>query len=210
MGHSFLRFTAKEYKERHQRSSMAIIPGLEKYNLLLLLQTFQLWISTSTALNTSPLWRCCTRNSLLIREVPDQGRNHLFISGGAIFMKFHSMMPSYLSNRGTTFSQTVTYNKNAFLPADTKSIVQTHTFCTTLVNKNRTFYNSVGGWITSVIIIIRGAGVKRNFWLHAICACTEQHSTHKIRWENWRLGLRVWCLGNCVGLGFMLQLGKEK
>ena len=48
--------------------------------------------------------------------------------------------------------------------------VQTHTFCTTLVNKNRqnrTFYNSVGGWITVV---------KRNFKLHAICACTEQHS----------------------------------
>jgi len=40
--------------------------------LLLLLQTFQLWISTSTAFNTSPLWRYYTRNSLLIREVPDQ------------------------------------------------------------------------------------------------------------------------------------------
>jgi len=54
-----------------------------------------------------------------------------------------------------------------FLLADTKSIIQTHTFCTTVVNKNRlnrTFHNSVGGWIT---------GVKRNFWLHAICACTE-------------------------------------
>ena len=40
-----------------------------------------------------------------------------------------------------------------FLPADTKSIVQTHTFCTNLVNKNRqngTFYNSVEGWITAV------------------------------------------------------------
>jgi len=24
--------------------------------------------------------------------------------------------------------------------------IQTHTFCTTLVNKNRTFYNNVGGW----------------------------------------------------------------
>jgi len=58
------------------------------------------------------------------------------------------------------------------LPADTKSILQTHTFCTTLVNKNRQnrpFYNSVGGWVT---------GVKRNFWLHAIRACTEQHSTY--------------------------------
>jgi len=52
-------------------------------------------------------------------------------------MKFHSMMSSCLFNRGTTFSQTVTYNSNVVLPADTKSIVQTHTFCTMLVNKNR-------------------------------------------------------------------------
>ena len=38
------------------------------------------------------------------------------------------MTPSCLFNRGTTFSQTVTYNKNiAFLPADTKSIVHKHT-----------------------------------------------------------------------------------
>jgi len=66
------------------------------------------------------------------------GRNQLFISGGAIFIKFHSMTSSCSFNRGTTFSQTVTYNNNiVFLPADTKSIVQTHTFCTTLVNKNR-------------------------------------------------------------------------
>jgi len=96
----------------------------------------------------------------------------LHFGGGAIFMKFHSMTSSCLFNRGTTVSQTVTCNNNVFLPADTKSIVQTHTFCTMLVNKNRqyrTFYNSVGGWIT---------GVKQNFWLHAICACTEQHSTY--------------------------------
>jgi len=46
MGYSFVSFTAKEY--------------LEKWHLLLLLQTFQLWISTSTALNTSPLWRYYT------------------------------------------------------------------------------------------------------------------------------------------------------
>jgi len=51
---------------------MAIIPGLEKCNVLLLLQTFQLWVSTSTALNTSPLCRYYTRTSLLIREVPGQ------------------------------------------------------------------------------------------------------------------------------------------
>ena len=128
---------------------------------------------------------------------------------GAIFMKLHSMTSSCLFNRGTTFSQTVTYNNNVFLPLDTKSIVQTHTFCTMLVNKNRlnrTFYNSVGGWIT---------GVKRNFWLtniwlHVICACTEQHSIYQIRWENWWLGLRIWCLVKRIGLAFILQLEKEK
>jgi len=49
------------------------------------------------------------------------GRNQLFISGGAIFMKFHSMTSSYLSNRVTTFSQIVTYNNHAFLSADRKS-----------------------------------------------------------------------------------------
>ena len=134
--------------------------------------------------------------------VEEQGRNQLFISRGAIFVKFHSMTSSFSFNRGTTFSQAVTYNNNnVFLPADTKSTVYKHTFCTTLANENRMFYNSVGGWITSV---------KRKIWLHAICVCTEQHSTYKICWENWWIGLRVWCLVKCVGLGFMLQSEKEK
>jgi len=34
---------------------------------------------------------------------------------------------SCLSNHDTTFSQTVIYNNNAFLPADTKSIIYKHT-----------------------------------------------------------------------------------
>jgi len=42
-------------------------------------------------------------------------------------MKFHLMTSSCLFNRGTTFSQTVTYNNNVFFPADTQSTVQTHT-----------------------------------------------------------------------------------
>jgi len=42
-------------------------------------------------------------------------------------MRFHSMTLSYLSNRGTTSSQTVTYSNNVFLPPDTKSIVYKHT-----------------------------------------------------------------------------------
>ena len=69
-------------------------------------------------------------NPILIRKITSilqQGRNQLFISGGGSFMKFHSMTSSCLFNRGTTFSQTVTYNDNVFLPADTKSIVYKHT-----------------------------------------------------------------------------------
>jgi len=42
-------------------------------------------------------------------------------------MKFHSMTSLCLFNRGTTFSQTVTYKNIVFLPADTKSIVYKHT-----------------------------------------------------------------------------------
>jgi len=37
------------------------------------------------------------------------------------------MTSSYLSNHGTSFSQTVIYNNYAFLPTDTKSIVYEHT-----------------------------------------------------------------------------------
>jgi len=33
----------------------------------------------------------------------------------------------------------------------------------------------------------RSAGVKRNFWLHALRACTQWYSTYQIRWENWWL-----------------------
>jgi len=28
-------------------------------------------------------------------------------------------------------------------------------------------------------------GVKRNFWLPAMCTCTESYSTYQKRWENW-------------------------
>jgi len=43
------------------------------------------------------------------------------------------------------------YDDDVFLSADTKSIVQTHSFCTTQVDKNvknRTCYNGIGGCIT--------------------------------------------------------------
>jgi len=119
----------------------------------------------------------------LCRDLCRDATSSSFRGGGAIFMKFHSMTSSCLFNRYTTFSQTVTYNNNVFLPADTTSILYKHTYSAQRwLNKDRTFYNSVGGWITSV---------KRNFWLRATCTYTEQHSTYKIRWENWWLGLRV-------------------
>jgi len=44
-------------------------------------------------------------------------------------------------------------NNNVFLSADTKSIVQTHTFCTTQVDKNiqnRAFCNGDGGRTTGL------------------------------------------------------------
>ena len=122
-------------------------------------------------------------------------------------MKFKSMMSSCLFNRGTTFSQTVIYNNNVFLSADTKSIVCKHTFCTTLVNKNKTEHFTTA--LEAESPVSSDISDLRNFWLHALCTCTEQHSTYQIRWENWWLGLRIWCLGKCVGLGFMLQLEKE-
>jgi len=63
-----------------------------------------------------------------------QGEGRAPLKSHSTFMKSHSMTSSCLFNRGATFSQTVTYNNNVFLPADTKSIVQTHTFCITLAN----------------------------------------------------------------------------
>jgi len=142
-----------------------------------------------------------TARNFMSSTIGDRGPTRSSFRGGAIFIQFHSMTSSWWFNRGTTFSQTVTDNNNVFLPADTKNThtlctIQTHTLCTMLVNKNRLnralFFNL------------------RNFWLHAICACTERHSINQIRWEKWWLGLRIWCLVKRVGLGFMLQLEKEK
>jgi len=109
-----------------------------------------------------------------------QRRNQLLISGGGNFHEIAFDDVIVLIQPWCKFSQTATYNNNVFLPADTKSIACKHT-----QSAQRWFIkNSVGGWIASV---------KRNFWLHAICACTEQHYTYKIRWENWWLGHRAWC-----------------
>ena len=51
---------------------------------------------------------CFERTLFNISIYCNQGRNQLLISGGAVFMHFHSMTSSCLFNRGTTFSQTVT------------------------------------------------------------------------------------------------------
>jgi len=49
-------------------------PGKIESFVTTVLQTFQLWISTSTAFNTSPLWRYCTRSS---RGGIDEGCNYV-------------------------------------------------------------------------------------------------------------------------------------
>jgi len=41
-------------------------------------------------------------------------------------------------------------------------------------------------WISSCYNLFE-SGVKQNFWLHAMCACTELYSTYQIRWENYWL-----------------------
>jgi len=87
-----------------------------------------------------------------------QGCNQLFILGEKFSWKFirwrHRVYSTVVQRFRKRWNILVMY-----LLLDTKSIVQTRTFCTTLVNKSRQnwpFWNSVGGWIT---------GVKRNFWL---------------------------------------------
>jgi len=50
---------------------MTNIPGLETRNLFLLLQTFQLWICTSIAPNTSSL-QVLLKTSVLVKEVRGQ------------------------------------------------------------------------------------------------------------------------------------------
>jgi len=95
------------------------------------------------------LRRCILRSVVQIYQIDPagrphctcwQGRNQLFI-WGAIFMKFHSITSSCLFNRGTTLSQTVTYNNNVFLPADTKSVAQivyTHSAQRWLIKTHKT------------------------------------------------------------------------
>jgi len=65
--------------------------------------------------------------------VVDAGAQPARHFGGDNFNEISFDYVIVLIHRGRTFSQTVTYNNYLFLPADTKSIVQTHTFCTKLV-----------------------------------------------------------------------------
>jgi len=61
------------------------------------------WFTTIVASALILSYVTCRLNDL------HQGRNQHFISGGAMFMKFHSMTSSCLFNYDTTFSQTGTY-----------------------------------------------------------------------------------------------------
>ena len=102
------------------------------------IQSIKSICKVTAKLSQKTSWRNHTSGYIKEAEKkPFYSRGATFSSfrGGAIFMKFHSMTSSCLFNRGTTFSQTVTYNNNVFLPADTKYIVQTHTLHTTLDNK---------------------------------------------------------------------------
>jgi len=81
-------------------------------------------------------------------------------------MKFHSMTPSCLFSRGTTFSQTATHNNNVFLLADTKSIIQTHSTQCWLIKTER--YTTASE---------AESAVKRNFWLTP-CAHAQSNILH--------------------------------
>jgi len=56
-----------------------------------------------------------------------------------------------------------------------------------LVFVNTTFYIQMPVILHSSIPGIRVAGVKRNFWLQVMYACTKKYSTYQILWENWWL-----------------------
>ena len=70
-----------------------------------------------------------------------------------------------------------------FFTADTKPIVQTH-ILHNAGYENRTFYNSVGGWIT---------GVKQTFWLHAIAHAQSNilHIKYAEKTDNYGLRFGV-------------------
>jgi len=116
-------------------------------------------------------------------------------------MKFHLMTSSCLFNRGTTFAQTVTYNNNVFLPADTKSIVYKHT-------------HSAQRWLTTTdrftTALEAESPLSSEISDFTPYAHAQSNILHMKYAEKTLLGLSIWCLGKCVGLGFMLQLEKEK
>jgi len=70
-------------------------------------------------------------------SIKNRGATSSSFQGGGNFHEISFDDVIVLIQPWHNFLQTVTYNNNVFLPADTKYIVQTHTFCTTLVNKNR-------------------------------------------------------------------------
>ena len=59
-------------------------------------------------------------------------------------------------------------------------------------NLRKKFQNSAYYYFKTFILkLVIISGVRRNFWLHAMCARTEWYSTYQIRWGNLSSGLRV-------------------
>jgi len=114
-------------------------------------------------------------------------------------MKFHMMTSSCLFNRGTTFLQTVTYNNHIFLPANTKSLIYKHT-------------HSALRWLiqtepfTTALEAESPASSEISDFMPYAHALSNILHINALR----KLMIRVWCFGKFVGLGFMLQLEKEK
>jgi len=119
-------------------------------------------------------------NNLNIVEWLMRGHNQLFISGGTIFTKFHSITSSCLLTVVELFRKRSHVIIMYFCP-QIRSPKYKHTHSAQRwFNKNgqnKTFCNSVGAEspVSSEISHLR------NFCIHARCVCAEQHSTYQIR-----------------------------
>ena len=97
---------------------------------------------------------------------------------GAIFMKFHSMTSSCLFNRGTTFSQTVIYNNYVFcLQTRSPQYKDKHSVQRWLIKTDKTERFTTA--LEAESPVSSEISDLRNFWLHAICSCTEQHPRYQ-------------------------------
>jgi len=76
------------------------------------------------------------------------------------------------------------YNQNVNLPISLTEKIQIYWKLLSGSCKNWKKKHSCSGFVlfeNSDSGSCSGSGVKRNFWLHAMCACTEWYSTHQIR-----------------------------